>query len=135
MTPPRSGRRPPAPTETAKAANRRVNDQLAASLEPAHARVEAAIRRLGGTAPVPALFEGVFTVPEVFAALTVPGLEFTRSDAPSSLHLVGTLPASVPATWAEPAWWPELDGPRPVVVVTQGTLSNGDLGELVQPTT
>ena len=128
------GPMPAGPDGDFKAANRRVNEQLAASLEPARARVQAAIRRLGGLASVPALFEGVFTVPEVFAALTIAGLEFSRSDAPNSLHLVGALPASAPASWAEPAWWPELNGSRPVVVVTQGTLSNGDLGELVQPT-
>ncbi len=128
------GPMPAGPDENSKAANRRVNEQLAASLEPARARVQAAIGQLGGHALVPALFEGVVTVPEIFAALTIAGLEFSRSDAPNSLHLVGALPASAPASWAEPAWWPELNGSRPVVVVTQGTLSNGDLGELVQPT-
>jgi UDP:flavonoid glycosyltransferase YjiC (YdhE family) len=34
----------------------------------------------------------------------------------------------------EPAWWPELEQGRPVVHVTQGTLDNHDLGELIGPT-
>jgi UDP:flavonoid glycosyltransferase YjiC (YdhE family) len=38
------------------------------------------------------------------------------------------------AGWQPPAWWGELDGPRPVVVVTQGTLANEDLSQLVEPT-
>ena len=32
-----------------------------------------------------------------------------------------------------PPWWAELDGDRPVVHVTQGTIDNADLGRLVEP--
>lgn len=72
-------------------------------------------------------------MPDVIAALSVPRFEFERSDAPESLHLVGILPGRAAGTWQEPEWWPELDGSRPVVVVTQGTLANRDLAELVGP--
>lgn len=116
------------------AANQRFNAQMAAMLEPARARVEAALRGLGASDPVPSIFQGVFTVPQTFAALTVPGLEFARSDAPASLHLVGALAAPQPTGWQPPPWWGDLDQGHPVVVVTQGTLSNGDLGDLVRPT-
>ena len=92
------------------------------------------MRQLGATAPVPATFEGIVTVPDLFASLTVPGLEFPRSDAPDSLHLVGVLPAPTVADWTPPSWWPELSAERPVIVVTQGTLANDDLGQLVRPT-
>ena len=33
-----------------------------------------------------------------------------------------------------PPWWSELDGERPVVHVTQGTVDNADLTRLVGPT-
>jgi MGT family glycosyltransferase len=33
-----------------------------------------------------------------------------------------------------PPWWSELDGDRPVVHVTQGTIDNADLARLVEPT-
>jgi UDP:flavonoid glycosyltransferase YjiC (YdhE family) len=66
--------------------------------------------------------------------LTVPGFEFHRDDLPASIHLVGALPAEPAGEWEPPAWWPELDGARPVVVVTQGTLANHDLSQLVEPT-
>lgn len=128
------GPMPASPGVDTTAANRQVNDQMAGALEPARERIEAAIRQLGGHDPVPPVFEAVFTVPEVFAALTVPGLEFARRDAPSSLHLVGALPAPGSNSWVEPAWWPDLQTGTAVVAVTQGTLSNGDLNELVQPT-
>jgi len=128
------GPMPASPGVETSVANRQVNEQMAAALEPARERIEAAVRQLGGHHPVPPVFEAVFTVPEVFAALTVPGLEFARSDAPDSLHLVGALPAPAPSSRVEPAWWPDLQAGSAVVAVTQGTLSNGDLNELVQPT-
>jgi UDP:flavonoid glycosyltransferase YjiC (YdhE family) len=43
------------------------------------------------------------------------------------------LPNKSPS-FKEPAWWSELDGSKPAVLVTQGTLANFDLQELVQPT-
>jgi UDP:flavonoid glycosyltransferase YjiC (YdhE family) len=64
----------------------------------------------------------------------VPGLEFERDDAPDSVHLVGILPTRSPYDWQPPAWWAELDGSRPVVVVTQGTVANRDLSQLIEPT-
>ena len=33
-----------------------------------------------------------------------------------------------------PPWWSEIDGDRPVVHVTQGTIDNADLGRLLEPT-
>jgi len=33
-----------------------------------------------------------------------------------------------------PDWWSDLDGGRPVVHVTQGTIANGDLDRLIGPT-
>lgn len=125
----------PAPDgEDPRDGNRRFNAQMAAMLEPARERLEEALRSLGSTEPTPSIFEGVFTVPEQFAALTVPGLEFARTDAPASLHLVGALPAQQAIGWLQPDWWADLDTDRPVVVVTQGTLSNGDLTDLIRPT-
>jgi UDP:flavonoid glycosyltransferase YjiC (YdhE family) len=64
----------------------------------------------------------------------VPGFEFERSDAPDSVHLVGILPGRSAADWQPPPWWAQLDGSRPVVVVTQGTIANRDLSELIEPT-
>jgi UDP:flavonoid glycosyltransferase YjiC (YdhE family) len=51
----------------------------------------------------------------------------------NSVHLVGALPRRGAAGWQPPAWWAELVGSRPVVVVTQGALANRDLSQLVEP--
>lgn len=70
---------------------------------------------------------------DLFAQCTVPSFEYVRSDLPECVKFVGPLrpPAShVPL----PDWWDELDGSRPVVHVSQGTVGNADFSELVAPT-
>lgn len=64
--------------------------------------------------------------------LTCPGFEYPR-ELPAPVHFVGPTTTSSAAEHALPAWWSELDGSRPVVHVTQGTVANDDLGALVDP--
>lgn len=62
---------------------------------------------------------------ELFMQLSVPGFEYPRSDLMPHAHFVGIMPTVAPPDWSPPAWWGELDGARPVVHVTQGTVANG----------
>jgi len=65
--------------------------------------------------------------------LTVPSFEYPMADAPANLHFVGPLCAhSSPPPL--PDWWSELDGRRPVVHVTQGTVANVDYSQTIGPT-
>ena len=69
---------------------------------------------------------------DAIAQFTIAEFEYPRSDAPAHLHFVGPLLGhSVPTP--EPDWWHELDGSRPVVHVTQGTIANKDFSQLVGP--
>jgi MGT family glycosyltransferase len=124
---------PVGPGEDQEAANRAANAQFAMAMRPTKDRLAAVLESLGTTKECPVFFDGIVTVPDATAALTVPGFEFERRDAPDSVHLVGILPARGAADWQAPPWWAELDGSRPVVVVTQGTFANRDLSELVEP--
>lgn len=63
---------------------------------------------------------------------TIPQFEYSRRAMPNSVHFIGALPVARPADWSEPAWWPELDGSRPVVHITQGTFAN-DQPRLIAP--
>ena len=76
--------------------------------------------------------DGIYTVPDALAALTVPGFEFERGDAPDTVHLVGALPGRSAAGWR-----PRPGGRNwtaaPVVVVTQGTFANRDLSSSSSP--
>ena len=65
--------------------------------------------------------------------LTSAGFEYPRSDLRTELSFVGAvLPAM--GSFEPPAWWSDLDGERPVVHVTQGTIANGNLDALIMPT-
>ncbi|MBC8070797.1 MAG: glycosyltransferase [Deltaproteobacteria bacterium] len=55
---------------------------------------------------------------------TVPGFEYPRRALPGSVRFIGALPVEAPREWTPPPWWAELDGGRPVVHVTQGTIAN-----------
>ncbi|WP_329138361.1 hypothetical protein OG552_30480 [Streptomyces sp. NBC_01476] len=124
---------PVGPGEDQKAANRAAIAGFASEMQPVQDRLNELLRSMGARGTFPAFVDGIITVPDVTAALTVPGFEYERSDAPDSLHLVGSLTPQRPAEWQPPAWWSDLDGSRPVVVVTQGTLANRDLTQLIEP--
>jgi len=72
----------------------------------------------------------------LFIQFTIPSFEYPHSNLPSHIHFVGAmLPKGQTVNVADlPDWWHELDGDRPVVHVTQGTLDTGDLQRVIQPT-
>jgi MGT family glycosyltransferase len=78
--------------------------------------------------------DSIYNVPDLFLQFTGDAFEFPRSDMPSKVQFVGPVLPNKSTVFKEPAWWRELDGSKPVVLVTQGTLANFDLQELVQPT-
>ena len=69
-----------------------------------------------------------------FLQLSPAEFEYPRSDLSSNLRFVGTVLPPAPVAGELPAWWSELDGGRPVVHVTQGTIDNKDFDRLVRPT-
>jgi MGT family glycosyltransferase len=70
---------------------------------------------------------------EAVVQLSVPAFEYPRSDAPTNLHFTGPLTATGSQT-PVPDWWPDLDGSRPVIHVTQGTVANVDYDQAIAPT-
>ncbi|WP_250403782.1 nucleotide disphospho-sugar-binding domain-containing protein [Streptomyces cellostaticus] len=109
------------------------NAELAAQLASATAHAQQVMSVLGATATLPVISDAQVLLPDVFAQLTVPSFEYPRVDAPPTLRLVGALPPEPLTAWEPPSWWPELSQRR-VVALTQGTVANHDLTDLVQPT-
>jgi len=68
----------------------------------------------------------------VYMQPTIPSLEHFRSDLPANVRFIGMIPADAPRDWVAPSFWRELDGPRRVVHVTQGTIANAK-PELIAP--
>jgi UDP:flavonoid glycosyltransferase YjiC (YdhE family) len=77
--------------------------------------------------------EAAVVLPDTYLQLTVPSFEFPRQNLPDTVRFVGTLPIT-PKQAPIPSWAHELDGSRKVVLVSQGTVSNHDFGQLVIPT-
>jgi MGT family glycosyltransferase len=70
---------------------------------------------------------------DAIVQFTVPSFEYPRSDAPAKLHFAG--PLSATGSQAPlPDWWADLDGGRPIVHVTQGTVANTDYAQAIAPT-
>ena len=70
---------------------------------------------------------------DALVQFSLPSFEYPRSDAPANVHFVGPL-SSASSTVPLPEWWGDLDGSRPVIHVTQGTIANADYNQVIAPT-
>lgn len=103
-------------------------------LRDSQRQVDALMRELTGVG-----LDGLFVLDwprraELIAQFTVAEFEYPRSDAPESLRFFGPTSRHAAAGVARPEWWEDLDGSRPVIYVTQGTVSNADFTALIAPT-
>jgi MGT family glycosyltransferase len=109
------------------------NKRIQALFQPVTDHINS-IMRTYGIRPLPHFFvDCMYLLPDLFLQFTAEALEFPREDMPDTVHFVGPVLPKQSVEFKEPAWWAELDGPRPVVLVTQGTLANHDLNEVIQP--
>jgi MGT family glycosyltransferase len=74
------------------------------------------------------------TLADRFIAPTVPEFDYPRTDLPGNVRYVGAVHPMPTTRFHPPVWWRKLDGDRPVVHVTQGTVDNADLSRLLKPT-
>ncbi len=72
-------------------------------------------------------------LPDLYLQPTVSAFEYPRRHAPETLHFIGALPLPV-IDMPLPPWADDVAKAARVVLVTQGTLANHDLGEVVAPT-
>ena len=99
-------------------------------LRPVHERLRALRRELG----LPETGGLDSMSPGLHLQSGVRSFEHPRPDLPGQVHFVGAL-VDHPRDAELPEWWPDvLASPKPVVHVTQGTVANSDLSELVAPT-
>ena len=69
---------------------------------------------------------------DALVQFTVRLFEYARSDEPSTVAFVGPLSATGSRA-SLPEWWSDLDGTRPVIHVTQGTVANTDYDQVIAP--
>jgi MGT family glycosyltransferase len=79
-------------------------------------------------------FDCIYTMPDLLLQLSIDALEFPRSDMPTQVKFVGPVMPPDSGNFDLPCLFDHWDDSTPVVLVTQGTLANGDLTELIVPT-
>jgi UDP:flavonoid glycosyltransferase YjiC (YdhE family) len=122
----------PVPAGSGKATKRGGNAQFNAATQRTRDRLNELLRELSMAETEGEILDREFSTPDATAVLSVSGFGLHR-DLPTGVHLVGALPLEPVTDWQLPQWWSELDGHRPVVVVTQSTM-NRDLSRLIEPT-
>ncbi|MCV7377403.1 glycosyl transferase [Mycobacterium alsense] len=115
--------------------NRQRNTALAALnrriFGPAYQLIDELHREVHGT-DMPGTMLDWGRRADALVQFSVASFEYPRSDAPPNLHFAG--PLSATGSQAPlPEWWGDLDGTRPVVHVTQGTVANTDYEQAIAP--
>jgi UDP:flavonoid glycosyltransferase YjiC (YdhE family) len=124
----------PAVTVKEKECNRQENARFQASLACVNDYLDHLLHSRGCRSLPGFFLDCMYTLPDLLLQLSVESLEFPRSDMPDHIKFVGPVLPRPDFEFQPPGWWKELDGSRPVVLVTQGTVANLDLNELIGPT-
>lgn len=124
---------PPANTLAGQLDIKEEKNKIKTAFRPVHDTIDSIMRGYG-VSPMPYFFlDCMYLLPDIFLQFTAEAFEFPRNDMPDRIRFVGPMLPKKSVEFEEPAWWSELDGSRPVVLVTQGTLANHDLNEVIQP--
>jgi UDP:flavonoid glycosyltransferase YjiC (YdhE family) len=92
-------------------------------------------RSLGLQFQVVTMPNALYRLPDLFLQFGTEAFEYPMEDMPANLCFTGPiLPTKSDNAMSTPAWFRKLDGSKPVVFVTQGTLANVDFNQLVNPT-
>jgi Erythromycin biosynthesis protein CIII-like, C-terminal domain len=96
------------------------------------------LESLGASKSPWSFFDAMVLMPNVFLQMCIPGVEYPRSELPSSLCFAGNIPQGHREQMKEsefPKWWPRVTNPSTqVVFVCQGTASRIRFEDLVIPT-
>lgn len=112
--------------------NRFISAVLQAGpLRPVQTALRAALASVGAPPPEGNYFDQATRFDLTFQ-LATPGIEYPRRELPPTVRFVGPLRLPVPSA-PLPSWWEDLEGSRPVVHLTQGTMANLDLSRLMVP--
>jgi UDP:flavonoid glycosyltransferase YjiC (YdhE family) len=124
---------PPDSSPAGRARNAEQNRMVEAMFGESTAVLREILADLGARDEIPFPMDGIVSLPQRFLQLTTPDVEYARSDAPPGLSFVGSLPAEPAGENALPPWWGDVLAAENVILVTQGTMANLDLSQLIEP--
>ncbi|ADV81937.1 glycosyltransferase [Terriglobus saanensis] len=110
--------------------NRLVDEGLARST----ASIQRILGRYGISTPIDSVLYAACALPDIFLQLTVEEFEYPIKTKPKNLRFVGPIIPKNTGKADEPEWLKRIDGSRPVIFVTQGTVANYDFNQLLGPT-
>lgn len=91
------------------------------------------VRASIGLPPYQQHFLDALISPFLYLQGTVPAFEYPRSNLPPHVHFIGPFLPEPPASFTPPVWWDDLKGGKPIIHVTQGTVST-KADDLILPT-
>lgn len=97
-----------------------------------HNELNAALNHVGAPAISTPLMDWPLLADRLLQ-FTVPDFEYPRRDLPPNVEYVGPVLPETADRFEPPQWWDAVLGAQTVVHVTQGTLDNGDLDQLIGP--
>jgi len=112
--------------------NAEHNRQFEDALAPATEYINALLKVCGASRSIGFVIDASCTVFDAFLQFTAEEFEYAVDDKPANLHFVGPMIPAVTSS-EEPEWLKKIDGSRPVVLVTQGTIANSDFNQVVKP--
>jgi MGT family glycosyltransferase len=125
---------PPASTQAERERYAAIAAEVTRSFsEPVQEHFVSAMRDLGAALPTMSLLDMMVCSPDLYLQPTIPSFEYAVFPARDQVRFVGALP--VPPSGELPDWANDIGncGKR-AVLVSQGTLANHDLTQLVRPT-
>ena len=98
--------------------------------KPAQQAVNAALASLGCSALPCPILEAMTELPDLYLHPGIESFEYPNSN--SKVRYIGALPK--PSGQPKlPDWWHEIDRAKRLILVTQGTIANRDLGQVIAP--
>lgn len=113
--------------------NHKETQQFYSILAPTMARFNEVLHSCGAPDLPEFFLDCAVHLPDRFLMFTAEAFEFPRSDLKPTVQFVGHMAPRIQGDFPKPGWWDSLDGSKPVVLVTQGTVANTDMGQVIEP--
>jgi MGT family glycosyltransferase len=114
--------------------NHRETQQLHAAMRPSTDHFNQVLRSCGAPELPEFFMDCAHHLPDRFLELTAEAFEYPRSDMKESIQFIGNLMPGAQRKNGLPVWWVSLEDSKPLILVTQGTIANRDLSQLIEPT-
>jgi hypothetical protein len=122
---------PPVPGASVEELEKAHGERERVMRRPLQAAFDKTLAKLGcGPLPCPVL-ECMSTLPDLYLHPSIQSLQYPgHSVSSSKVRYIGHIPPA-PGQYPLPGWWQKLDKTKRLVLVTQGTVANWNLGQLI----